>query len=140
MLIIPVARLPILVQPEFIRKALAAGKHVISEKPIAKDIETAQELLHWYHANVDTKKVTWGVAENFRFYNSFLFAAEQVKKLGRVQNFRVNSHVTVKPDSRYYRKNPNCVPCYVDFGPNRIIRRCRNGMAKNTGISGRLCA
>lgn len=96
-------RLPILVQPEFIRKALSAGKHVLSEKPIAKDLATAQELVQWYHSNVDTKKVFWGVAENFRFYNSFTFAAEQVRKLGRVQNFRVNSHFTMKPESRYYR-------------------------------------
>lgn len=95
-----------MVQPEFIRKALSAGKHVISEKPIAKDVATAQELVQWYHSNIDTKKVLWGVAENFRFYNSFTFAAEQIRKLGRIQNFRVNSHFAIKPDSKYYRKDP----------------------------------
>ncbi|KAK2753177.1 hypothetical protein FQN54_008003 [Arachnomyces sp. PD_36] len=107
-----VIALPILVQPEFIRKALSAGKHVISEKPIAKDIATAQELLQWYHSNVDTKKVLWAVAENFRFYNSFTFAAEQVKKLGRIQNFRVNLHVSVKPDSKYYQTEWRKTPGY----------------------------
>ena len=41
-------RLPILVQPDFIKKALSAGKHVLAEKPIAKDVATATELLDWY--------------------------------------------------------------------------------------------
>jgi len=32
--------LPIIAQPDYIKKALLAGKHVLSEKPVAKDLET----------------------------------------------------------------------------------------------------
>ncbi|KAJ5585055.1 uncharacterized protein N7459_004855 [Penicillium hispanicum] len=102
--------LPILVQPEFIRKALTAGKHVLSEKPIAKDVATAQKLLQWYRANIDASKTFWAVGENFRYLTKFLFAAEQVRKMGKVRNFRVNVHSLVKPDNKYYltawRKTP----------------------------------
>ncbi|KAJ6099215.1 hypothetical protein N7467_000750 [Penicillium canescens] len=102
--------LPILVQPEFIRKALLAGKHVLSEKPIAKDIATAQELLQWYQTNIDTSKIFWSVGENFRYLTKFIFAAEQVRTLGKVLNFRVNVHNLVKADNKYYqtawRKTP----------------------------------
>lgn len=96
--------LPILVQPEFIRKALSAGKHVLSEKPIAKDLATAQELVQWYRTNIDIGKVFWGVAENYRYYKQYLYAAEQIQMLGRVKNFRVYLHTMVKTDFRYYCK------------------------------------
>ncbi|KAJ6119793.1 hypothetical protein N7523_004073 [Penicillium sp. IBT 18751x] len=94
--------LPILVQPEFIKKALLAGKHVLSEKPIAKDLATAQELLKWYGANVDTKKTFWAVGENFRYMTKYLFAAEQVRKMGKIKHFRVNVQNLVKEDNKYY--------------------------------------
>jgi predicted dehydrogenase len=37
--------LPIPVQPDIIRRCFVAGKHVLSEKPIAKDVSTARLLL-----------------------------------------------------------------------------------------------
>jgi predicted dehydrogenase len=82
--------LPILKQPEFIRKALSAGKHVLSEKPVAENIKDAEDLIKWYRSNIDTNKVTWGVAENFRFLNSFNYASGVAKDLGRVLNIRLH--------------------------------------------------
>lgn len=99
-----VTSLPIPVQPEFIRKALSAGKHVLSEKPIAKDLATAQELVQWYRTNIDTRKVFWGVAENYRYFTQLLYAAEQIQKLGGVKNFRVYLHTMTKTDFKYYCK------------------------------------
>jgi len=96
--------LPILVQPEFIKRALLAGKNVLSEKPIAKDVATAQELLQWYEANIDPKKSFWAVGENFRFMTKFLFTAEQVQKMGKIKYFRVNVQNLVKEDNKYYRR------------------------------------
>ncbi|OQD90861.1 hypothetical protein PENANT_c001G04064 [Penicillium antarcticum] len=104
--------LPILVQPAFIRKALLAGKHVLSEKPIAKDIATAQELLQWYRTNIDTAKVFWAVGENFRYLTKFIFAAEQVRALGKVLNFRVNVHNLVTADNKYYKTAWRKTPGY----------------------------
>ncbi|KAJ5690598.1 hypothetical protein N7462_004990 [Penicillium macrosclerotiorum] len=102
--------LPILVQPEFIKQALLAGKHVLSEKPIAKDVATAQDLLQWYRTNIDTTKFFWAVGENYRYLTKFLFAAEKVREMGKIRHFRANVHSLVKPDNKYYltawRKTP----------------------------------
>jgi predicted dehydrogenase len=54
---------------------LAAGKHVLSEKPIAKDYATANQLISWYHSNTDKPTVSWRVAENFRFIPSLQHAS-----------------------------------------------------------------
>jgi len=72
--------LPILTQPGVIKKALQAGKHVFSEKPIAGDVATAQELVDW-HASL-ARAPLWGVAENFRFVKGLVAAADKVKEIG----------------------------------------------------------
>lgn len=97
-----ISSLPILAQPEFIKRALTAGKHVLSEKPIAKDVATARELLQWYQKSIDPNKTIWAVGENFRYMTKFLFAAEKVRELGRVRQFRVNVQSRVKEDNKYY--------------------------------------
>ena len=78
---------------------------------MAKDVATAVELLEWYRTHVDTANVTFGIAENIRFMDSFLHAAEQVKRLGRVLGFRTSLGTMVKPGSKYFetawRKTPS---------------------------------
>lgn len=103
--------LPIPIQPHFIKQALSAGKHVLAEKPIAKDMATAQELITWYHANIDTSKVTLGIAEQFRYLNSFLAAARQVAELGRVVGVRVRMQ-TLLMGGKYYETAWRKVPEY----------------------------
>lgn len=88
--------LPIKNQPDYVRKALLAGKHVLSEKPIAENVKDAKELLKWYRSEIDTKKVTWGVAENFRYLASHDHAAEAVRKMGRILGFRVKVYSMVE--------------------------------------------
>lgn len=88
--------LPIPKQAEYIRLALSASKHVLSEKPIAENVKDAQELISWYYANIDSKKVTWSVAENFRYLASFEYAREQVQKAGRLLGFRAKRYSMVK--------------------------------------------
>ncbi|KKK19137.1 hypothetical protein P175DRAFT_0528433 [Aspergillus ochraceoroseus IBT 24754] len=95
--------LPIPAQPEYIKQALAAGKHVLSEKPIAKDLVTAQDLMSWYAANVDRSKIFWGVAENFRYTNKWLRTATEVQKLGGIKTFRLTARFKVPTDSKYYK-------------------------------------
>lgn len=72
--------LPILVQPNIIKRAIQAGKHVLSEKPIAKDVKTAVQLLEWYR-EVDREEI-WSVGENFRFLENVLYGANQLEKMG----------------------------------------------------------
>ena len=62
--------MPILSQPEYIRAALSAGKHVLPEKPVAENLEDAKALIKWYHSNIDTNNATLCVAENFRYLNT----------------------------------------------------------------------
>jgi predicted dehydrogenase len=103
--------LPILNQPDYIRKALSAGKHVLAEKPIAKDIATATDLLNWYNSNIKgASKPTFTIAENFRFLSSYAYGAEQARTLGRVLEFRTKVSMSVQPGSKYFetawRKKP----------------------------------
>jgi predicted dehydrogenase len=93
--------LPILNQPAYIRKAVLAGKHVLSEKPIAENLKDATDLLQWYRKEIDTKKIFWSVAENYRFLDSFNHAAEERKRMGRTLGFRVEVHSMIE-GGRWY--------------------------------------
>ncbi len=87
--------LPIKNQAEYIRKVLLAGKHVLSEKPVAENVKEAADLIKWYHSEIEPKGVTWGVAENVRYTHSFEHAAEAVKAKGRQLTFRVRMQTFV---------------------------------------------
>ena len=103
--------LPILTQPEFIEAALVAGKHVLSEKPIAGDVKRAEQLIKFYKSDKVKGGATWAVAENFRFLDSFVFGKKEVEKLGRVLGFRTTMFTHVKLGGKYigelwaYRKD-----------------------------------
>ncbi|PTB62093.1 NAD(P)-binding protein [Trichoderma citrinoviride] len=103
--------LPIPIQPSFIEAALSAGKHVLAEKPIAKDVPTAQALIANARRINSETKATFAVAENFRFYPSFTHAASEAAKLGKVHNFTVRVLFRIQPDSKWYntawRKTPD---------------------------------
>lgn len=88
--------LPIKNQPEYIRKALLAGKHVLSEKPVAENVQDAVELIKWYRSEIAPKGVTWGVAENVRYTSSFVHAAEAVRPKGRQLTFRCRMQTMVQ--------------------------------------------
>lgn len=106
--------LPIVVQPTFIRQALSAGKHVLAEKPLAKDVATGKELIDFYHSlpqpEGDASPVTFGIAEQFRYLPPFLYAAERIRSMGRVLGFRHRLGASVQPGAKYFetpwRKTP----------------------------------
>ena len=99
--------LPINNQPEIIKKALAAGKHVLSEKPVARDVATAQELIGWYRSLGGSHPPIWAVAENFRYAKSLTDAAEAVRELGgKVVTFHLKRYGFVREDDKYF--NTEC--------------------------------
>ena len=75
---------------------------MLSEKPIAKDIASAQKLIEYSKSDKVKGGATWGVAENFRFLEIFEFGRQEVAKLGRILGFRVKMFSNVKPGGKYF--------------------------------------
>ena len=116
--------MPISVQPIFIRKAIEAGKHVLSEKPIGKDIETAARLTKWFK-HVKREKI-WSVGENFRFFEPITFAADQIQKLGgELVTFSVDLYGFIDENDEFFRTAWYVFLC---FPPDTLsLRRAKCG-------------
>ncbi|KAG0645041.1 NADPH-dependent C3-ketoreductase [Hyphodiscus hymeniophilus] len=106
-----IVALPILSQPEYIEAALAAGKHVLSEKPIAENVKRAQKLIEYYQSDKVKEGATWAVAENFRFLDSFQTGRREVERLGRVLGFSMSLYTCLHQGDKYletsWRKKPD---------------------------------
>jgi predicted dehydrogenase len=103
--------LPITVQPSVILQCLRAGKHVLSEKPIAPSISCALELLSV--SKTTTTTTLWGVAENYRFQASWAYAREHISRLGRVLGFSVKMATLIDPvGNRYFHTSWRKTPEY----------------------------
>lgn len=110
--------LPITLQPSIILKALAAGKHVLSEKPVAPDVAQGLELIKTYNKIYKPKGLIWRVAENFEAERAVLAAADAIRagKIGRVVFFRGAAINYINKDSKYYKTPWRTVPD-VSFSP-----------------------
>jgi predicted dehydrogenase len=93
--------LPIPQQAEVVAQALAAGKHVVSEKPIATSSEAALALIEGHRRHPER---VWMVAENWRYEEAFMRAAELLRAgaIGRPLVAHWAQFSPMTPQSKYY--------------------------------------
>ncbi|THU90451.1 oxidoreductase family protein [Dendrothele bispora CBS 962.96] len=105
--------LPITVQPEIVLKALAAGKHVLSEKPIAPDVAKGISLIK-EAAKYTQKGLVWRVAENYEVETAYMKAGELVKSgaIGKVAFFKAIVYNYIDKSSQWYKTPWRTVPDY----------------------------
>ncbi|KAL1887823.1 hypothetical protein Cpir12675_006409 [Ceratocystis pirilliformis] len=104
--------LPNIAQPAISRKAWKAGKHIISEKPIAKDVSSAKSLLKDYGILPDTKPL-WAVADNYRSQKALQIAAQRLNDLGgELTFFSFEMFTLVKTNNKYFNTAWRRVPEY----------------------------
>lgn len=104
--------LPISVQPSIILKSLAAGKHVLSEKPVAPDIKKGLELINTYYHLYKYKGLVWRVAENYEAEPGYRAAADVIRsgKIGRVIFFKMLVNNYIDKDTKYYKTPWRTIP------------------------------
>lgn len=93
--------LPIRVQPEVVRRALTAGKHVLSEKPIAPAHATARELMALNEARSGQ---VWMVGENLRYESAYPTAAALLRDgaIGKVRTCSWSVFAPMNAQSKYF--------------------------------------
>lgn len=107
-----VIALPILVQPDVVRKCLQAGKHVLCEKPIAKDVQMGLELVREYESKYAPLGPVFAVAEQYRYDRAFNQARDIIASgtIGTIQHVHAREWRFMEAGAKYYetawRKTP----------------------------------
>lgn len=106
--------LPITQQPSIVLKALAAGKHVLSEKPVAPDVASGAKLIARYEAQYKPKGLVWRIAENFEAEPGFILAGRAIAagKIGKVTFFSSRTVNFIDKNSKWYNTPWRTVPDY----------------------------
>jgi predicted dehydrogenase len=110
--------LPPVLNPEVAETALAAGCHVIAEKPIAASLGDGARMAGW--ADVYGRIVM--IAENYRYLASYQRAREMIAQgvIGQPQTVRWSLYQYLGPDNPYYqtawRQHPEHPGGYLSDG------------------------
>ena len=80
---------PIALLPEIVIAALGAGKHVISEKPVAPDVAIGRRLLETARELTGKSGRIWSVGENWRYEPAYHAAGDAIRRgdIGRPIQF-----------------------------------------------------
>jgi predicted dehydrogenase len=76
-----ICAMPLDIQPQFVLKALQAGKHVLSEKPVAATLQEATALIEEYEAAY-AQTLVWNVAGQFRYNLAVKTAKQAIQEIG----------------------------------------------------------
>ncbi|EAU81234.2 oxidoreductase family protein [Coprinopsis cinerea okayama7 len=106
--------MPITSQPGIILKALEAGKHVLSEKPVAADVAKGLDLIKEYNTRFKPKGLIWRVAENFESEPAIRLAGDAIRsgKIGDVVFFKALAVNHIDEESKWYKTSWRTVPDY----------------------------
>ena len=106
--------LPITIQPGIVLAALRAGKHVLSEKPIAADVTSGYSLITEYQEKYAPSGLHWRIAENFECEPAFIKAAEAIQagRIGKISHWRLSKADGIETDNPYYKTTWRTVPDY----------------------------
>jgi len=107
--------LPIPIQPDIIRRCFAAGKHVLSEKPIAKDVSTARFLLEDYKRDYAHRNIIFNVAEQFRYMEGAELARKWLvdeNAIGKLTQVHLKIWRNIQPGGKYYETEWRKTPQY----------------------------
>jgi predicted dehydrogenase len=105
-----IVAVPISHVPAIVKKSLLAGKHVLSEKPIAKDVATSRDLIEFHRNN--TPNLVYAVAENFRYLDAVREAKKLLKSYGKITTFLVQVHQFMDQENKWYLSPWRTVPDY----------------------------
>jgi predicted dehydrogenase len=98
--------LPIQALPGAISRSMAAGKHLLSEKPIAANMATGWQLItqHAHYSNSEWPNLVWMVGENWRYETAFVQAADLIRAgaIGTPLTFHWALYAPFNANSKYY--------------------------------------
>jgi len=102
-----IVALPINSQPDVILQALKAGKHVLSEKPVANSIASAVSLIETYTSTY-ASELHWRIAENFEVEPAFLRVRDAIRSgvIGDIAFFKLTAVGYIDVDNSKYYKTP----------------------------------
>jgi predicted dehydrogenase len=121
--------LPIELLPKYVKLALAHGKPVLSEKPLAPTVRSGQRLLE----QTAGRRVPWLVGENFAFMDQVDALERWVRagRLGQVRLIEVRQLSLMDENSAYFHTAWRQAPKHtggfvVDGGVHlaNVVRRC----------------
>ena len=115
--------LPITLQPSIVLRALAAGKHVLSEKPVAPDVEQGRNLISTYRQEYQPKGLIWRVAENYEAEPGIRKAGEVIRsgKIGKVIFFKAVVVNHIDKESKFYKTPWRTVPDVSDYPDHAVM-------------------
>ncbi|WWC71616.1 uncharacterized protein I206_105574 [Kwoniella pini CBS 10737] len=107
--------LPISSQAEIIKKCWKSNKHVLSEKPIAKDLKIAKNLIEEYEKEYKPKGIIWRVAENYAHEPILREAGKIISntpELGPILFWQLNFQGYIEDGSKYQSTTWRTIPDY----------------------------